>query len=128
MDNKVQCINCLNLLDVPEHDYPKCFSQNPELNGKYQDKYELKICRGFDPKQNDKSKQIKEGMVNVYVTENIKPKYIEGTRKTIGDIHIVKVTHTQSGISVTAYGDYHFEAKQKAIDEIQDIVAVWEGW
>ena len=65
----------------------------------------------------------------MYITEIIKLRKIGGMKVAEEDRHLVKVTHSQSGISVTkASKKNHLEAKEMAICELEELIGEWEGY
>lgn len=50
-----------------------------------------------------------------------------GMRTTCPANSFIKITHIKSGISVTKYGKTQIKARDKALEELEEIVKKWEN-
>jgi protein subunit release factor A len=65
---------------------------------------------------------VNQSDLKINVFGNIK----SGMHKAENNCRFVKIEHVPSGIVVTKYGRFQINAKNEAMEEIENLIALWE--
>ncbi len=114
----VYCTDCKHFkltCDMPDECF-ECYCKDCDCID-LEDSKDIEIRHKFEQKNAN----------NKYKVDYINPKTI-GMKVSMEDRRIIKITHIESGISVTkSSGRSHLDAKSLAEKELEELVKIWES-
>lgn len=110
---QVYCTDCEHFRLCDEN-IPYCIYENQCCIKNCEDSKDIAIRPKYEVRQ--------------HKVEYINPKEKQGMKTSMEDKRLIKVTHIESGMSVTKHSrKSHLEAKELAKKELNDLVKIWEG-